>query len=263
MCQADRFEGNETMTVSRREFLKGVGSAAVLAAGIAPPGAAAALNKPQVRWGMVIDRKRCVGCRACMTACKAENHTPPGVVYNVVMEEESGTFPYVTRQFLARPCMQCAVPSCTAVCPTGATYRRPDGIVVVDYDKCFGCRYCIAACPYGARCFDYGHNYAPELAPPERQPSPEYGEYRARKKGQSPMGNVRKCTFCLHRITKGLNPACAETCIGKAIHFGDLNDPEGQCRLHGEKLQDLLTKRQPYRLKEELGNEPSVYYLPA
>ncbi|HLG42248.1 MAG TPA: 4Fe-4S dicluster domain-containing protein, partial [Planctomycetota bacterium] len=180
---------------------------------------------------------------------------------NVVMEEEIGEFPYVTRRFVPRPCMQCANPSCTLVCPTAATYSRPDGIVVVDYDKCIGCRYCIAACPYGARSFDYGHNYAPDLTPHERTPSPEYGQRRARITNRSPEGNVRKCSFCLHRLEKGLNPSCAETCIGHAIHFGDLRDPEGECRLHGEKLSEMLRSRGSMRLKEELGNDPSVYYL--
>ncbi|MBM4017574.1 MAG: 4Fe-4S dicluster domain-containing protein [Planctomycetes bacterium] len=250
------------MDMTRRGFLKGAGAAGLAATTSVLPGclqeAPAAGGR---RWGMVIDRRRCVGCRACMVACKAENHTPSGVCYNLVLEEEAGSYPHVTRRFLPRPCMQCQHSSCTLVCPTKATYHREDGIVAVDYDKCIGCRYCIAACPYGARCFDYGHNYDPNLTPPERQPSPEYGENRIRRKGQSPIGNVRKCTFCLHRITKGLNPACAETCIGHAIHFGDLNDPGGLCLVHGEKLQELLASRAPMRLKEELGNEPSVYYL--
>jgi molybdopterin-containing oxidoreductase family iron-sulfur binding subunit len=210
---------------------------------------------------MIIDLQKCVGCGACATACKAENHTPPGVVYSVVMEEEIGTYPYVRRQFMPRPCMQCQSSSCTRVCPTLATYHRDDGIVAVDYDKCIGCRYCVAACPYGARSFDYGHSYHASPTAYEKQHSPEYGENRARVPGRSPIGNVRKCTFCLHRVQKGLSPACAETCMGRAIHFGDLNDPEGRCRVHGERLRELLATRPYMRLKEELGNDPSVYYL--
>ena len=157
--------------------------------------------------------------------------------------------------------MQCANSSCSQVCPTGATYHREDGIVAIDYDKCIGCRYCIEACPYGARSFDYGENYSADPTPYDKQPSPEYGEHRKRAPGRSPEGTVRKCTFCLHRITKGLAPSCASTCIGHAIHFGNLNDPEGSCLAHGEKLRDLLAHRPHKRLKEELGNEPSVYYL--
>jgi len=159
--------------------------------------------------------------------------------------------------------MQCENSSCTVVCPTGATYHRPDGIVAVDYDRCIGCRYCIAACPYGARSFDYGENYAEDLTPHERQPSPEYGEYRSRQEGGSPIGNVRKCTFCLHRIANQLNPACSETCMAHAIHFGNLKDPDARCTVHGEQLGELLRSRQAVRLKEELGNEPAVYYLTA
>ena len=248
----------------RRDFMRALAGVAVATAGLSLAGCdrgGGATERKGVRWGMVIDLRRCVGCKACTVACKAENHTPPGVAYNVVMEEEVGEYPHVTRRFLPRPCMQCSNSSCTQVCPTSATYHRPDGIVVVDYDKCIGCRYCIAACPYGARSFDYGHNYAEDLTPHERQPSPEYGQHRRREKGQSPEGNVRKCTFCLHRLVNGLNPSCAETCIGHAIHFGDLNDPEGKCRIHGEKLQELLATRGHMRLKEELGNDPAVYYL--
>lgn len=249
--------------VDRREFLRAVGTVAVATVALSAAAGCAARDTGagKVRWGMVIDLKRCVGCKACTIACKAENHTPPGVAYNVVMEEEVGEYPYVTRRFLPRPCMQCANSSCTLVCPTGATYHRPDGIVAVDYDRCIGCRYCIAACPYGARSFDYGETYAPDLTPHERQPSPEYGQYRQRDPHRSPSGNVRKCTFCVHRLANGLNPACAETCIGRAIHFGNLADPEGRCTLHGEVLRELLVKRSHMRLKEEIGNEPAVYYL--
>ncbi|RMD86010.1 MAG: 4Fe-4S dicluster domain-containing protein [Candidatus Dadabacteria bacterium] len=244
--------------VTRRRFLQG--SLAVAAAAVAGCSEAPSAESP-VRWGMLVDLKKCVGCRACMAACKAENHTPPGVSYNLVMEEEIGSYPNVRREFTFRPCMQCAKSSCTKVCPTGATYHRPDGVVVINYDQCIGCRYCIEACPYGARSFDYGHDYYAEPTPYDKQPSPEYGENRVRKHNTSPIGNVRKCTFCIHRVKKGLAPACAETCIGRAIHFGNLKDPEARCLVHGEKLQELLATRHHIRLKEELGNEPAVYYL--
>jgi len=257
-----RSEGGLVARTGRRDFLRAGAGAALGAAALGTLGGCAAQKaESDVRWGMVIDTARCVGCRACSVACKAENHTPPGVAYHVVMEEEVGEFPFVTRRFIPRPCMQCANSSCTLVCPTGATYHRPDGIVAIDYDKCIGCRYCIAACPYGARSFDYGETYAPDLTPHERRPSPEYGQYRQRDPKKSPSGNVRKCTFCLHRLANGLNPACAETCIGRAIHFGNLADPDAKCTLHGETLRELLANRSHIRLKEELGNEPSVYYL--
>ena len=139
---------------SRREFLAkstAIATGAAVAATVGGCTQEVREEKKAVRWGMVVDLKKCVGCKACVVACKAENHTPPGVSYNVVMEEEIRTYPYVRRQFLFRPCMQCANSSCVYVCPTEATYYRPDGIVAIDYDKCIGCRYCIAACPYGAR----------------------------------------------------------------------------------------------------------------
>jgi molybdopterin-containing oxidoreductase family iron-sulfur binding subunit len=207
-----------------------------------------------VRYGMVIDLKKCVGCKSCTVACKAENHTPPGVLYMVVMEEEIGEYPNVRQRFMPRPCFHCKNPSCVPVCPTKATYKRDDGIVPIDYDKCIGCRYCITACPYGARYFDFGEDYNESLTSYDNSASPEYGESQIRQKGKSPMGNARKCHFCLHRVKNGLLPACASTCIGGAIYFGDLNEPNGE-------LRQLIVKRGHMRLKEELGNEPSVYYL--
>jgi Fe-S-cluster-containing dehydrogenase component len=249
----------------RREFLKkatvmGAAAVAFSLAGCTPP-----VLKGQdtgVRWGKIIDLKRCVGCKACSVACKAENHTPPGIAYHVVMESESGTYPYSKREFLPMPCMQCKSSSCIPICPVKATYYRPDGVVVVDYDKCIGCRYCIATCPYGSRSFDYGHYYSADQSNPwERQPSPEYGQYRKRENKKSPIGNVRKCTSCLHRIYNGIPPACAASCMGNAIHFGDMNDPEAKCMVHGVNLQELLARRHYRILKEETGNAPRVYYL--
>jgi len=251
--------------VTRRNFLRGVGATAVASAAAGCDALRQSPRATGVRWGMVVDLRKCVGCYACAVACKAENHTPPGVIYNPVMEEEVGTYPDVRRRFIPKPCikpcMQCTYSSCTKVCPTQATYHREDGIVAIDYDKCIGCRYCIQACPYGSRAFDYGHNYHVKPTLYETQPSPEYGEYRERRPMQSPIGNVRKCTFCIHRVAKGLAPACAETCMGQAIHFGDLNNPEARCMVHDEKLAELLATRTSMRLKEELGNEPAIYYL--
>jgi len=111
------------------------------------------------RWVMVIDLRKCVGCNSCTISCVAENHLPPGVVYRPVLEEEIGTFPNVSKRFLPRPCMQCDNPPCVPVCPVNATWKRADGIVTIDYDKCIGCRYCITACPYNARTFDKGLTY--------------------------------------------------------------------------------------------------------
>ena len=287
----DGFEGKG---LSRRRFLVGLGAVgpAVAIPGIlgsgnnAPAGAPArsipavgslgvaeadinvrlqrdlerALEKPmeQRRWTMVINLRKCTGCNACVNACRSENALPPGVVYRVVMEEETGTYPNVSRKFLPRPCMQCDNPPCVPVCPTGATYKRPDGVVAIDYNKCIGCRYCITACPYGARTFDFGEFYTtgtPALQPYETErPSFDYGKEWHRNGTGSPIGNARKCHFCLHRLEEGVLPACVTTCIGRAHFFGDANDPESV-------VSQLVARPNAYRLKEELGTRPKVYYL--
>lgn len=222
-------------------------------------------TKRKRRYGMVIDTRRCVGCRACMVACKAENKTPPGVFYTVVYDHVIEPRIDDKPLFLTKPCFHCEHPPCTGVCPVSATFKREeDGIVVVDYDRCIGCRYCMTACPYSARWFDFEENYpaVEEKTPYAGVPSPEYKQFRRREKGKSPVGNVRKCTFCLHlqdengeyNKAEGRWPACAKTCTGHAIHFGDLNDPESE-------VYSLLRERVAIRLKEELGTEPSVFYL--
>ena len=187
-------------------------------------------------------------------ACKQENHTPPGVAYAKVIKQEIGQYPHVRRTFLPILCNHCENPPCVDVCPVGATWKREeDGIVVVDYDLCIGCRYCMTACPYGARYFDFGDNYHEPLDAFEEQPSPEYGKAWTRQ-GGSPIGNVRKCHFCLHRVARGEEPACVLTCMARARIFGDLNNPESE-------ISRLVAERRHFRLKEELGTEPNVYYL--
>ena len=214
------------------------------------------------RWGMIVDSEKCVRARACMMACKVENNTPPGVDYNVTAEEARGIEPDMHHRYIFRPCNHCEYPPCTAVCPTSATYKREeDGIVVIDYDLCIGCRYCIAACPYCARSFDYGHFYHDPPAEFEKMPSPEYKENRVREGHAPPINVTRKCSFCLHRISEGLAPACASACPYNVIHFGDLNDPDAKCLIHGESMREMLRTRSSFRIKEEIGTEPSVFYL--
>ena len=218
-----------------------------------------ALRKPihERRWAMAIDLHRCIGCSACTIACVVENKLPPGVVYRPVIDEEIGEYPHVSRRFLPRPCMQCENPPCVPVCPVKATSKRPDGIVEVDYEACIGCRYCIAACPYGARTADFGEFYTdgtPARQAYETQPSNEYGRSWIRDGKRSPAGNARKCHFCLHRLEAGLLPACVTTCVGYATFFGDMSDPESL-------IHELAGKRNVMRLKEDLGTRPRVFYL--
>ena len=242
-----------------------VGSGGTIAAVATAMSADSAVSKGKYRYGMVIDTRRCVGCDACVVACKQENKTPPGVAYTIVLENGFGERPDDRPLFMTKPCFHCEQPPCVPVCPVGATFKRKqDGIVVVDYDRCIGCRYCIVACPYQARYADFGDNYPAleEKTAYAAVPSPEYRQFRKREKGKSPEGNARKCTFCLHLQDEngkydkasGRWPACAKSCTGKAIHFGDFNDPESEVSI-------LLTQRQAIRLKEELGTEPNVYYL--
>ncbi len=219
-----------------------------------------ALAKPmnQRKWAMVIDLRKCTGCNGCNIACVTENKLPPGITYRPVLTETRGTYPNVTRRFIPRPCMQCERPPCVDVCPVKATWKREDGIVIIDYDKCIGCRYCIVACPYASRAFDSGFFYSDygggERQPYEKLPSPEYFENRVRVENTSPIGNVRKCHFCIHRIEQGELPACTVSCFGHATYFGDMNDPQSL-------VSELISQPNVMLLKEELGTKPQVFYL--
>ncbi|MGQ9606393.1 MAG: 4Fe-4S dicluster domain-containing protein [Thermogutta sp.] len=228
-----------------------------------------AMAKPveQRRWVMVIDHRKCVGCHACTIGCVAENKLPPGVVYRPVITEERGEFPNVHLKFIPRPCMQCERPPCVPVCPVKATWRRPDGITIVDYDKCIGCRYCLTACPYGARTSDFGLHYWDGAAvgadgsavqgrdhTQEDLPNHEYGKEWSRKGHQSPVGNARKCHFCLHRLEAGQLPMCVTTCIGRATYFGDAADPDAL-------VTELIAKNNVYVLLPHKGTHPRVFYI--
>lgn len=231
---------------------------------------ARAMAKPveERHWIMVIDTRKCVGCHACTVSCIAENKLPPGVVYRPVVTEEAGTFPNVAIHFTPRPCMQCANPPCTSVCPVHATWKRPDGVVTIDYDRCIGCRYCLTACPYGARTSDFGLNYADEAAagatpgvtllasaPYEAQPNHEYAKSWSRVSSHgSPKGNARKCHFCLHRLEGGQLPMCTTSCIGRATFFGDHNDPDSL-------VTGLVTHHNVQTLLPHKNAQPNVFYI--
>ena len=207
------------------------------------------LNMP--RYGMVIDLKRCYGCYACVMACKTANHTPPGVLWARLLQGEVGSYPNVVRQTLPVLCMHCDEPSCMEVCPTGATQKLDNGIVIVEKDKCMGCKYCIMACPYGARySVEEWESYFPEGLP-----LTPYEEFtRAAFEEKSGVGVATKCDFCLDRISEGKNPSCVEACPANARIFGDLDDPNSEVSI-------LIKKERGQVLNPELGNKPKVYYL--
>jgi molybdopterin-containing oxidoreductase family iron-sulfur binding subunit len=231
-----------------------------------------AMAKPveQRHWIMLIDIRKCIGCDACTIGCVAENKLPPGVVYRPVIKQESGEFPNVHLRFTPRPCMQCDKPSCVPVCPVKATWKRPDGVVTIDYDKCIGCRYCLVACPYGARTSDFGDYYTSGVAagapagadrpmggphqPYEEEAAHEYAKHWVRRNHQSPIGNARKCHFCLHRLEVGKLPMCVTTCIGRATYFGDSNDPDSL-------IMELKTRHNVETLLPHKGTKPQTFYI--
>ncbi len=199
-----------------------------------------------MHWGMAIDLKLCIGCNTCVVVCKMRNGTPPGVFWNRVLEEEVGQFPKARRVFWPVRCMQCEEPACVEACPTGAAHKREDGLVLVEQEKCVGCKACILACPYDVRTLweDEGGYFGKELTPFEAQ------AYK-----RHIPGTVQKCDFCASRLSEGLEPSCAAGCLTGAITFGDLDDPTSEVsRVLGEPRVRL-------RLREELGTKPSIYYL--
>lgn len=201
--------------------------------------------KRGVRWGMAVDLKRCIGCNACVLACKAENGTPPGIHWMRVMEKEEGKYPFARRLFFPLRCNHCAEPPCETICPTGATYKRADGLVLIDYDKCIGCGACMIACPYQVRfLWEDGKGYYSEGLTPFEEA--KYGGFR--------QGTVQKCNFCVHRLDQGLAPACVQTCPTNALTYGNLEDP-------ASPINQALRSRHHSRPREELGTEPGLYYL--
>lgn len=208
-------------------------------------------------WAMVIDQEKCVGCKSCTLACQASNDIHPDINWTRVYQTDRVGNETV---FLPVPCQHCESAPCVSVCMVGASYYRDDGIVMMDYDLCIGCRYCITACPYQARSFNWEKFEGDNPAVPEWG-EPDGIERRAR-------GVVEKCSFCYQRIDRGLalgltpgidheaTPACVDACPTGARIFGDLNDPES-------KVSKLIRDNAVYRLKEDLGTHPRVYYIPA
>lgn len=209
------------------------------------------------RYVMVADLRRCVGCQTCTAACRHANATPPGVQWRRVIDVEIGEFPDVKRAFMPVGCMHCADPPCMSVCPSTATRQRDDGIVTIDWDLCIGCAYCSVACPYQAR---YKVNKA-EFAYGDEPTESEAEQFDERKLGVS-----TKCNFCADRVDDGLakgltpgvdqdaTPACVNSCIADALHFGDIEDPNSN-------VSKMLKEHKNFRMHEELGTDPGFYYL--
>lgn len=214
---------------------------------------AARQGVPGRRWIMVIDLAKCDGCGACISACSKMHFIPPDRQWIKVlrMQESEKTAPY----FFPQPCYQCDNPPCTKVCPVDATFKRSDGVVLIDNERCIGCRFCIAACPYGARSFNWGEPHNPPQAV-EKGYSPEYGYPRR-------IGTVEKCDFCPDMAAMGMLPGCVSGCPMGALYYGDENE-DAVTNAQGEtqRLSQLLLDRSGYRHMEELGTKPRVYYLP-
>ncbi len=258
----------------RRDFLRLLGKAAAYAGALFGAGGILARQKTSAardsfptkdydwtkhRWGFGVDVNRCIGCLRCVEACKIENgvsrdahHFRTWVERYVQLEGEkeahidsqsnpkniaaSGSekeYRFDNRYkdakveksfFMPRLCNQCERPPCVQVCPVGATYRTRDGVVLIDHDYCIGCQYCVQACPYGVRIFNHAN------------------------------GVTDKCTWCYHRITKGLQPACVEVCPVNARIFGDMNDSESP-------ISKFLRDNRVQVLKPEMGTRPTVYYV--
>lgn len=211
---------------------------------------------PNKKFVMVIDEAKCDGCGKCTEACQKMHFLPPDREWIRVfkMKDAEATAPY----YMPKPCFHCDNPPCTKVCPVNATFKRQDGIVLVDNERCIGCRSCMAACPYSARSFNWSHPSAEEIAAVGDTPySPEIGVPRR-------VGTVEKCDFCPDMVREGKMPACVTGCPMDAIYFGDQNE-DAVTNYSGVtvKLSQLLENNGGYRLLEELGTEPRVYYLSA
>ncbi len=199
-------------------------------------------------WGMVVDEERCIGCWSCAVICKSENDLPLGMWWNRILTDgEAMDTPSLERgeprmSWTPLACQHCENAPCVKVCPVGATYRRDDGVVMMDNERCIGCRYCMIACPYGVRAFNWGK--------PERPSGVETGMVPPR-----PIGTMEKCSFCVHRLAEEQVPSCVWSCPAQARIFGDLNDPSS-------RVSTLIRDREGEVLLEELGTKPSVHFLP-
>jgi len=226
------------------------------------------------KYAMAVDLERCQGCRGCMTACKVENNTVEGNFWMYVFRFEKGDYPNTEMSFLPRPCQHCDNAPCAKVCPVGARFKREDGLVLTDADRCIGCRYCELACPYGVNYFNWEKPEKAQYAivdwqddsleattggavPPYKNPDLDQlwgAEQRRTAGGAHGKGIMEKCTFCVQRVEQGLQPACVETCPTNALVFGDVDDPN-------TPVSRYLSEKQTWQLLEDAGTKPSVFYV--
>ena len=202
------------------------------------------------KYGMAISLDRCIGCQTCANACKMQNNVPMGLLWNRVITEGCdvidgavGVYPNLTRTYVPLACQHCENPACQRVCPTGATYKDDMGRVQIDYDKCIGCRMCMAACPYNARVFNWED--------PVRDPDFNYGDKDVPVRTK---GVMEKCTMCKERTDRGDEPMCVVCCPTKARTFGDLDDPNSD-------VSRMIREKHAYVLLEEQGTKPQVHYF--
>jgi len=213
-----------------------------------------------VRYGMVIDLNKCVGCYGCVVKCMQEHFLPPGMTWAKMLISETGTYPDVIKHVYPVLCNHCKEPACLESCPTGATQQREDGIVWIDYEKCTGCKNCVDACPYQMRTF-----YSDRQ---EHFPGQGLTEYEEQAENLFPLKHdvVLKCDFCADRIDEGVKkglkpgvdweatPACVNICLAKARFFGDLDDPDSE-------VSKLIRDKEALQLHPGFGTDPSVYYI--
>lgn len=212
---------------------------------------------------MVIDLARCANARKCVEGCQKMHHKRPPVEWIKVkkMQDTNDSAPY----WMAQPCFHCDNPPCTKVCPVDATFKRQDGVVLIDNDRCIGCRFCMAACPYNARVFNWGDKWGEASdSTAAGCASPETGctHTNIETSLQDKMGTVSKCDFCVDMVRAKKLPDCVTNCPNGTLFFGDANE---DIVTNGEdtfRLSELIRDRAGYRYLEELGTEPRVYYLP-
>ncbi|MDP2953002.1 MAG: 4Fe-4S dicluster domain-containing protein [Chloroflexota bacterium] len=209
------------------------------------------------QWAMVIDLRKCEGCvtlgvaPGCVEACNAEHFVPQGQEWLKVFQAEAAAG---HTYYLPRPCMQCENAPCVKVCPVGATYRTDEGVILINHERCIGCRMCMAACPYGVRSFNWGQ--------PDNPPGATFAKYRPEYPLPHRQGTVEKCMLCAHLTEDGKLPACVYGCPMKALYLGDLTDDVATNGINIVKLSTFLAENSAFRLKEELGTRPRVWYIP-